>query len=678
MTLRAETRVDRSTAAIAVERSARDGVVHLRVPLTWIGVRTYRDATTGKLTRELRRPEQVWAPSHIETLKRLTCTHGHPSERWEGAVLPVMLDARADAMTGPDETGTLRRPPASLQVGQTGDLIDKVEIDGAALPVAGVAIHGAAAIADIEAGKTQTSLGYGCLVDHTPGTWTDSGGRTWDYDAEHVLDVDDPRVVAAVAEGFDPATLGANHLAVAIARGRGGPMSELLPRLDGACLWEVVADGVSTMRVPPRLLAAMESAGVTSTVKGPVPAALPTTPLTGTYDAAGTRAHKWLGWLEHGDGIAFVDIESAGLWWAVRLPSGAVAGEPVAFSWSGPSRVDADPPAVRDDLGEPRLFSMVRNADESGVSGTGRVLDGVLWPDGTVVVRWRTATPSDGGFDSWTHFHSVHVCAHPTNETELPFADGEEAPPCVACKARDAVAAARTMGDEDDANEAPAGAPYPFGVRTISLPARARVIADKVAPLLGSKVSVKSDASLELNLPPEMSAPFADALMALAEQIKAMGGELLEADAALGTQSAELATAKEAVAKMQADAALVAPLLADARKAKRDALVVEATRVAGGKFDADDAMDEAAIKKAAVAKRLPTFPRLDSVDAVDAAFLALATAGGKDPADKPQPDKKADALIPLPERKPNDAKPEQRPEQRTDSHKPSDLYDDGE
>lgn len=603
MTLRAETRVDRSTAVIAVERSARDGVVHLRVPLTWIGVRTYRDATTGKLTRELRRPEQVWAPSHIETLKRLTCTHGHPSERWEGAVLPVMLDARADAMTGPDETGTLRRPPGVLQVGQVGDAIEKVEIDGAALPVAGVAIHGAAAIADIEGGKTQTSLGYGCLVDHTPGTWTDSSGRTWDYDAEHVLDADDPRVVAAVAEGFDASTLGANHLAVAISRGRGGLMSELLPRLDS--------------------------------------------------------------WVE-----------------------------------------DADPPAVRDDLGEPRLFSMIRNADESGVSGTGRVLDGVLWPDGTVGCRWRTVTASDGHFDSWTDFHRIHVCAHPTNESELPFADGEDAPECIACKARDAVAAARTMGDADDADDADDGAgdgllhdrchievgvgraarsvksrdgvvldaaPYPFGVRTIHLPARARVLADKVAPLLGSKVSIKSDASLELNLPPEMSAPFADALMALAEQIKAMGGELLEADAALGTQAAELAVAADAVTKMQADAALVAPLLADARKAKRDALVVEATRIAGGKFDADDAMDEAAIKKAAIAKRLPTFPRLDSVDAVDAAFLALATAGGKDPADKPQP------IVPPPVKPAAVVADEaSQPTVRSDSHKPSDLYDDGE
>ena len=571
MLLRAETRVDRSTAAIAVERSPRDGVVHLRVPLTWIGVRTYRDPVTGKLSRELRRPEQVWAASHVESLKRLTCTHGHPSERWDGVVLPVMLDARADAGSGPDETGTLRRPPAAgLQVGQVGDAIERVEIEGASLPVAGVAIHGAAAIADIEAGKTQTSLGYGCLVDHTPGTWTDSGGRAWAYDAEHVLDAEDPRVVAAVAEGFDAATLGANHLAVAIARGRGGPMSELLPRHDAGDAW----------------------------------------------------------------------IE------------------------------DANPPPVRDDLGEPRLFSMVRGADESGVSGTGRVMDGVLWPDGSVATRWRTVTASDGGFDSWTTFHRIHVCAHPDNATTLPFADGGDEPPCLACKARDAVAAARVNGDED-------GAPYPPDVRTINLPARVKGLADKVAPLLGSKVAAKSD-GLELNLPPEMAGPVADVLMAMAEQIKAMSGELMEADAAIGAQAAELAVAQDAAVKMQADAAEVAPLLADARKAKRDALVSEAAKVAGGKFDVAADLDEAGIKRAAVVQRLGSaFKRADSVDAVDAAFLALSTAGGKDPDDKAgKPAKRLDEVLPPPPPPPTVVVQHVDEQPR----KPSGLYltDDGE
>lgn len=559
MLLRAETRVDRSTSALAVERSARDGVVHLRVPLTWIGVRPYRDAVTGKITRELRRPEQVWSASHVETLKRLTCTHGHPSESWEGQTLPVMLDARADATSGPGEDGTLRRPPgAGLQVGQVGDAIERVEIEGVDLPVAGVAIHGSAAIADIEAGKTQTSLGYGCLVDHTPGEWTDSGGRVWAYDAEHVLDIEDPRVVAAAAEGFDPSTLGANHLAVAIARGRGGPMSELLPRLDG--------------------------------------------------------------WLE-----------------------------------------DADPPALREDLGEPRLFTMIRNGDESGVSGTGRVMDGVVWPDGTVATRWRTVTASDGGFDSWTTFHRIHVCAHPDNATELPFADGAEAPECVACRARAAVSTVR--GDEAD--EAANPTPYPPGVATIILPARSKGLADKVSALPGAKSTMKAD-GIEINLPPDLAGPIADVFASMAEQIRSMGGELMAADAAVGEAAAENATLKEQAMKMAADAALVAPQLEEVRKAKRLGLIADALKVAGRKIDIADDADDLAIKRAAVKARLGDGFKRDSIDAIEAAFVALSTAGGPDPLGKVIPDP-VKPLVESPVIR-QDAAP---------THKPSALYDDG-
>lgn len=45
-----------------------------------------------------------------------------------------------------------------------------------------------------------------------------------------------------------------------------------------------------------------------------------------------------------------------------------------------------------------RRFVVERHSDPSGVSSTGTVLDGVLWPDGTVSVRWRGDDPS---FVSW-------------------------------------------------------------------------------------------------------------------------------------------------------------------------------------------------------------------------------------------------------------------------------------
>lgn len=42
----------------------------------------------------------------------------------------------------------------------------------------------------------------------------------------------------------------------------------------------------------------------------------------------------------------------------------------------------------------PRLFRLERDLDVSGISGTGHVADGVLWPDGAVTVRWLGNRPS--------------------------------------------------------------------------------------------------------------------------------------------------------------------------------------------------------------------------------------------------------------------------------------------
>ncbi|WP_280212880.1 hypothetical protein [Nocardia cyriacigeorgica] len=36
-----------------------------------------------------------------------------------------------------------------------------------------------------------------------------------------------------------------------------------------------------------------------------------------------------------------------------------------------------------------RVFQLHRDRDVTGFSGTGVVADGVVWPDGTVSMRWR-------------------------------------------------------------------------------------------------------------------------------------------------------------------------------------------------------------------------------------------------------------------------------------------------
>lgn len=57
---------------------------------------------------------------------------------------------------------------------------------------------------------------------------------------------------------------------------------------------------------------------------------------------------------------------------------------------------------------EPRRFYVYRRSDVSGVSGTGRVADGIEFTDGTVVIRWLTETASTAVYDSIEHLHAIH------------------------------------------------------------------------------------------------------------------------------------------------------------------------------------------------------------------------------------------------------------------------------
>jgi hypothetical protein len=75
---------------------------------------------------------------------------------------------------------------------------------------------------------------------------------------------------------------------------------------------------------------------------------------------------------------------------------------------------------------EPRLFTVRRKSDASGVSGTGRILDGTLYHNGLVTICWRTDTEgakhghsSIGVYLSWESFEFIHIKSHPTNGTEV-------------------------------------------------------------------------------------------------------------------------------------------------------------------------------------------------------------------------------------------------------------------
>lgn len=84
---------------------------------------------------------------------------------------------------------------------------------------------------------------------------------------------------------------------------------------------------------------------------------------------------------------------------------------------------------------EPRLFTLIRREDESRVSGTGRVLDGVIFHTGQVVICWRSDLRLEAPgyssitmYPSWEAFRHVHITPHPEGAHELRFQDGAGEP----------------------------------------------------------------------------------------------------------------------------------------------------------------------------------------------------------------------------------------------------------
>ena len=73
-------------------------------------------------------------------------------------------------------------------------------------------------------------------------------------------------------------------------------------------------------------------------------------------------------------------------------------------------------------------FTVFRNADETGVSGDGIVIEGVRLATGQCIIHWLYPPPRGGIaiFESMEDFIKVHIKPHPTNRTIITFADGEQ------------------------------------------------------------------------------------------------------------------------------------------------------------------------------------------------------------------------------------------------------------
>lgn len=56
----------------------------------------------------------------------------------------------------------------------------------------------------------------------------------------------------------------------------------------------------------------------------------------------------------------------------------------------------------------PRRFHLVRDEDETGTSGTGVVVEGIEFADGTVAIRWLTAVTSTAIYASIADLITIH------------------------------------------------------------------------------------------------------------------------------------------------------------------------------------------------------------------------------------------------------------------------------
>ena len=75
-----------------------------------------------------------------------------------------------------------------------------------------------------------------------------------------------------------------------------------------------------------------------------------------------------------------------------------------------------------------QTFTVARQADESGVSGEGVVIEGVLLATGQCIAHWLYPRPkgSIAIFDSMNDFITVHIKPHPGNRTIITYDDGEQ------------------------------------------------------------------------------------------------------------------------------------------------------------------------------------------------------------------------------------------------------------
>ena len=127
-----------------------DGFIKGEAVVTRPGIFNYL-TSDGKISRRFRPPEEVAKQSHLDSMKMMPITGGHPKERWVN-----VSNARQNS------------------VGQTGENVKVID----QYPVVPISIIDQQAVNDVKSGEiTELSLGYTTELDHTPGTFN---GETYD------------------------------------------------------------------------------------------------------------------------------------------------------------------------------------------------------------------------------------------------------------------------------------------------------------------------------------------------------------------------------------------------------------------------------------------------------------------------------------------------------------------
>ena len=75
-----------------------------------------------------------------------------------------------------------------------------------------------------------------------------------------------------------------------------------------------------------------------------------------------------------------------------------------------------------------KTFTVCRQKDQSGVSGEGVVIEGVVLATGQCIIHWLYPPPRGGIaiFDSMSDFIKVHIEPHPGNKTIITYEDGQQ------------------------------------------------------------------------------------------------------------------------------------------------------------------------------------------------------------------------------------------------------------